>query len=79
MRFRRGYYLGVGQHTDATVSCNGLRTSLAISTYFIGADPLAYDGSRFFATNQAGTLYQSTERIRITHEGSPPAPATPMQ
>ena len=79
MRFRRGYYLGVGQHTDATVSCNGLRTSLAISTYFIDADPLAYDGSRFFATNQAGTLYESTERIRITHEGSPPAPATPMQ
>ncbi len=78
-RFRRGNYLGVGDQVDTTVSCNGLRTSLSVSTYFLGADPEVYSGSRFFATNQVGALYQSTERIRITYEGAPPLPAAPLQ
>ena len=78
-RFRRGKYRGTGEQADRTFSCNGLRTSLTVSTYFVGADPEVNGGSWFLGTNQIGTLYQSTERIRITHQGAPPLPARPIQ
>ena len=37
------------------------------------------DGSRFFGTNQAGTIYQSTQRVVTAQQGTPPPPATPIQ
>ncbi|MDA1092358.1 MAG: type II secretion system protein [Acidobacteria bacterium] len=78
-RFRRGPHLGTGEQPDSTVSCNGLGMSMTVTSYFVGADPEVYGGSRFFATNQLATLYQSTERIGDTHQGAPPFPAVPMQ
>lgn len=78
-RFRRGNHRGREEQEDRTLTCNGLRTSSAVSTYFVGADPEVYSDSRFFATNQLGTVYQSRERIRITQEGAPPWPAVPLQ
>lgn len=72
-RFKRGRRAG----TQA--SCNGLRAKRAASTYFVGAEPEIYGGSRFFGTNQGGTLYQSPRRIRTAQEGAPPPPAIPLQ
>lgn len=72
-RFLRGLRGG----TQA--SCNGLRPGRAVSTYFMKANAQLNDGSRFFGTNQAGTIYQSTRRVVTTQQGTPPPPATPIQ
>ena len=72
-RFRRG------RRGGTQTSCNGLRARRAATTYFVGARPELNDGSRFFGTNQAGTIYQSPRRIRPVRSGAPPPPATPLQ
>ena len=73
IRFRRGSRAG------SPAACNGLRAGRAVVNYFVGADVLVSDGSRHFGTNQGGTVYQSTRRVRVTRSGAPPLPATPLQ
>lgn len=62
----------------APASCNGQAAGTVVSTYFVGAVPLAGGGVRFFGTNQGGTIYQSTAAVAVTQNGAP-AGATPIQ
>ena len=65
----------------APASCNGVAAGAVATTYFVGAVPLVAGstGSRFFGTNQGGTIFQSTAAIAVTQFGAPAAPATPIQ
>jgi type IV pilus assembly protein PilA len=55
-----------------------------MSTYYVGADPVVMNstGSRYFGTNQGGTIYQSNAQPQValaqTQTGAPPA-STPIQ
>jgi prepilin-type N-terminal cleavage/methylation domain-containing protein len=62
----------------APPSCNGAPAGAVVTTYYVGADPTAGGGARFFGTNQGGTIYQSTAAIPPTQSGAP-AGATPIQ
>ena len=62
----------------APVSCNGAAAGTVVSTYFAGASPAVGGGSRFFGTNQGGTIFQSTAAVPVTQTGAP-AGATPIQ
>jgi prepilin-type N-terminal cleavage/methylation domain-containing protein len=65
-----------------TVGCNA-PTGMS-QTYYVSADPQVANstGSRFFGTNQGGTIYQSTSNppatLAVTQVGQPPASA-PIQ
>ena len=50
------------------------------NTYFASAAPLTVgsSGSRFFGTNQGGTIYQNTAAVPVTQFGQP-AGANPIQ
>ncbi len=62
----------------APASCNGAAAGAVVATYFAGASPVGGGGSRFFGTNQGGTIFQSTEVVPVTHAGAP-AGSTPIQ
>jgi prepilin-type N-terminal cleavage/methylation domain-containing protein len=62
----------------APASCNGAAAGTVVSTYFVGAEPIAGGGSRFFGTNQSGTIFQHTAAVPVTQTGVP-AGATPIQ
>ena len=62
----------------APASCNGAAAGTVVSTYFVGADPAAGGGARFFGSNQGGTIYQSTATVAVTQTGAPSG-ATPIQ
>jgi prepilin-type N-terminal cleavage/methylation domain-containing protein len=62
----------------APASCNGAAAGTVVSTYFVSAAPTAGGGTRFFGTNQGGTIYQSTAAVAVTQTGAP-AGATPIQ
>jgi prepilin-type N-terminal cleavage/methylation domain-containing protein len=59
-------------------SCNGAAAGTVVATYFVGADPVTGGGSRYFGTNQGGTIYQSTAAVPATQNGAPSG-ATPVQ
>jgi prepilin-type N-terminal cleavage/methylation domain-containing protein len=59
-------------------SCNGAAAGSLVGTYFASAEPTTGGGARFFATNQGGTIFQSTASIPVTQHGAPPG-ATPIQ
>ncbi len=61
----------------APLSCNGAAAGTVVGTYFVGGDPTAGAGARFFGTNQGGTIYQSTAQVVVTQNGAP-AGATPI-
>jgi prepilin-type N-terminal cleavage/methylation domain-containing protein len=63
---------------SAPASCNGAAPGTVVSTYFVGAAPAGGSGGRFFATNQGGTIFQSTAEVPVTQSGAPPG-ATPIQ
>ena len=62
----------------APASCNGAAAGSVVSTYFVGASPVAAAGGRFFGSNQGGTIYQSKAAVAVTQAGAP-AGATPIQ
>lgn len=62
----------------APASCNGAPPGTVVFTYFVAASPAGGSGGRFFATNQGGTIFQSTEEVPVTLSGAPPG-ATPIQ
>ena len=62
----------------APASCNGAAAGTVVSTYFVGADPAAGGGARFFGSNQGGTIYQSTATVAVPQTGAPTG-ATPIQ
>ena len=62
----------------APAACNGAAAGTVVTTYFVGADPTAGGGARFFGTNQGATIYQSTATVPVTQNGAP-AGATPIQ
>ncbi|SVA31991.1 uncharacterized protein METZ01_LOCUS84845 [marine metagenome] len=64
--------------TGAPASCNGAGAGSVVSTYFVSASPTTGGGARFFATNQGGTIYQSTDVVPVAQNGAP-AGATPIQ
>ena len=72
-RFRRG------RRGGTQTSCNGLRPGEPQRRISWAPGPSSTTGARFFGTNQAGTIYQSTRRIRPVRSGAPPPPATPLQ
>ena len=51
-------------------TCNGLAPGATAATYFASAVPTS-TGGRFFATNQSGTIYESTSLIPVTQQGTP--------
>ena len=59
-------------------SCNGVAAGANVSTYYVGASPLAGGGVRFFGTNQGGTIYQSFGTVPIAQNGAP-AGVSPIQ
>ena len=64
----------------APASCNGVAAGAVATTYYVGADFTTGGGSRYFGTNQGGTIYQQdTAALTVTQMGAPPAPATPIQ
>ena len=62
----------------APASCNGLAVGTVVSTYFVGANPTAGGGARFFGSNQGGTIHQSTAAVAVTQTGAPVG-AAPIQ
>lgn len=67
---------------NAPATCNGVAKGKSLHTYFIGADPLttgALMGTRHFAVNQNGVIFQSTKRISAFYTGVPPSPATGLK
>ena len=59
-------------------SCNGTAAGAVVSTYFVGADPAAAAGARYFGTNQGGTIFQANGAVSVTQSGAPSG-ATPIQ
>ena len=76
-------YTGGAAVTGAPASCNGLAADQAAASYFVEASPVALgsSGTRYFATNQAQTVFQHTAAITaISNAGVPtPGTATPIQ
>lgn len=64
--------------TGAPQSCNGAQAGSVASTYFVGADPAAGGGARYFGSNQGGTIFQANQSVRVTQSGAPNG-ATPIQ
>jgi hypothetical protein len=62
---------------NAPRACNGAEVAAA---YFVAADPVGFGstGSRYFATNQSNTIYQSPSSIDVSL-GGPPPNAAPIQ
>ncbi len=71
-----------GAGAPGAVGCNN--PTAMVQTYFIAGDPQVPNstGSRFFGTNQSGTIYQSTSTppatLAVTQVGAPAASA-PIQ
>ena len=61
--------------TDIVQRGGGWRVSIDL---LCGANPLPGGGTRFFGTNQNGTIFQSTSAVAVTQTG-PPAGSTPIQ
>ena len=61
----------------APASCNNVAAGATLSTYFVGAAPLAGGGVRFFGTNQGSTIYTATAAITPVFAGG--GGATPLQ
>ena len=62
----------------APASCNGAAAGTVVSTYFASASPVAGGGTKFFGTNQSGTIFESASQVPVTQTGAP-AGATPIQ
>ncbi|MBI2833118.1 MAG: prepilin-type N-terminal cleavage/methylation domain-containing protein [Acidobacteria bacterium] len=58
-------------------SCNGGAAGSLVPTYFVSANPINTP-SRYFGTNQGGTIYYASAAIAVTQSGAP-AGATPIQ
>ena len=58
-------------------SCNGVIAGATLSTYFVGAAPLAGGGTRFFGTNQGSTIYTAAAAIVPVFSGG--GGAAPLQ
>ena len=72
--------VGGAAAVGAPASCNGVAAGAVANTYFASAAPLTAgsSGSRFFGTNQGGTIYQNTAVVPVTQFGQP-AGANPIQ
>ena len=62
----------------SAASCNGVAAGASVSTYYVGASPLAGGGVRFFGTNQGATIYQAFSTVPIAQNGAP-AGVSPIQ
>jgi type IV pilus assembly protein PilA len=66
--------------SDAPSTCNGLAAGAALESYKAGADPVAGQGNRYFATNTTGTIFQHTASLYGTMpETGSPAAGRPVQ
>ncbi len=64
----------------APASCNGVVAGGVATTYFVSADFTVGGGSRYFGTNQGGTIYQdSAAPVTVVQMGAPGGGATPIQ
>jgi prepilin-type N-terminal cleavage/methylation domain-containing protein len=66
----------------APKTCNGLAAGLAVTNYFLAADPYVVDpsiSSRYFGTSSDGLIFQQTTKVRAFYSGAAPAPAVPIQ
>ena len=64
--------------SSSPISCNGAPAGSVVQTYFVSATPIPGGGSRFFATNHSGTIFQATSELPVTQLGVP-AGAAPIQ
>ena len=55
----------------AQASCNGQAAGTVATTYYVGGDPTAGGGTRFFDSNQGGTIFQSNTQVVVTQQGAP--------
>ncbi len=80
---KRGYLVtivpGVPEPT-APPSCNGLGAGTLVPTYSSLASPFepGVSGTRWFVTNQGGSIFQNTSAMPAWQGGPPPAGATPI-
>jgi type IV pilus assembly protein PilA len=77
---KRGYQIALTPGLGAPPGTAGCNAPAVLSrTYFVGAEPLVLHstGSRYFGTNQTGTIYQSAAvppaPVGVTQEGQPPS------
>jgi hypothetical protein len=63
---------------DAPAGCNG---AAVVSSYFVSAEPETEGatGTRYFATNAEGMIYQAPAPIAVTQTGAPPNAAPIMR
>lgn len=79
--FKSGYTITLtpgATVVGAPASCNGAAAGTVVSTYFVSASPVAGGGTKFFGTNQSGTIFESTNQVPVTQIGTP-AGAIPIQ
>ena len=63
----------------APASCNGVVAGGVATTYFVAADFTVGRGSRYFGTNQGGTIYQDTAATVAATQMGAPVGAPPIQ
>mgnify|MGYP001558899656 CR=1 FL=1 len=82
---RQGYRIRFSAGPRAATAprtCNGLAPRLAVRDFFVEAGPIMASAglvTRYFGVMTAGTIYQSTRRVRPIFTGTPPPPARPIQ
>ena len=63
----------------APASCNGVGAGAVATTYWVAADFDVGGGSRYFGTNQGGTIYQSSAAAITATQMGAPVDGTPIQ
>lgn len=78
---KSGYTITLTAGDAAPASAVSCSAATLAQTYYVGADPQVPNstGSRYFGTNQGGTIYQNTAAaVAVTQVGAP-AGSTPIQ
>jgi len=79
---KSGYSVQMGGTAAANspASCNAAAAGTGLQTYKSGADPVPGGGTRFFASNTSGTIYQHTATLYAAmSETGAPAAGTAIQ
>jgi type IV pilus assembly protein PilA len=79
---KSGYTISMSGTASASspASCNGQAAAAGLQSFKAGADPIAGGGTRFFATNTAGTIYQHTATLYAAmSETAASGSGTPVQ
>jgi type IV pilus assembly protein PilA len=78
---KSGYEIDLASNTDVIPNMQSCVGDALVSAYHATADPLPGKGRRYFGTNTAGGIFQSTGTLftDMPDAGAPPAPAVAIQ